>query len=54
MKRIAALTTAIAVLVVVAALSTLAVLAAYSGQQSGQHRCPPIPGAGSDAGTHCR
>jgi hypothetical protein len=54
MKRIAALTTAIAVLVVVVAVSTLAVLSAHTGQQSGQHRCPPVPGSVSDARINCR
>jgi hypothetical protein len=54
MTRIAAVTTAIAVLVVVVALSTLAVLTGYSGQQSGQHRCPPVPGSVSDARINCR
>ena len=54
MTRIVALTTAIAVLVVVVAVSTLAVLAAYTGQQSGLDRCPPMPGSASDAHTNCR
>jgi hypothetical protein len=53
MKRIAALTTAIAVLVVVVAVSTLAVLSAYTGQ-SGQHRCPPMASSASDARITCR
>jgi hypothetical protein len=54
MTRITALTTAIAVLVVVAAVSTLAVLTAYTGQQSGLHRCPPVPGTATDTYVNCR
>jgi len=54
MKRIAALTTAIAVLVVVVAVSTLAVLSAYTGQQSGLHRCPPMASSACDARVTCR